>query len=569
MRVHIEPTPEAMGRTAGERAAAILNDTLSRQAVARLVVATGASQFATLATLAAAEVDWSRVEVFHLDEYVGLDESHPASFRRYLRERFIDQVQPRAFFPIDPGKYPASAAVRLSDTIKAAPIDLALVGIGENGHLAFNDPPANFNPSEPYEVVMLDEACRAQQLGEGWFDTLDDVPRQAISMSVAHILTAQTILCSVPDERKANAVAASLGPVTVQVPASALQLHDDCTLLLDEAAASRLTAEQRAAADAGEAFCPLVDLQVNGYAGVDFNADDLTEDQFAHACDALAADGVPVFLPTLITDAPDKLAARLKRLATFIEKRDPELKHLPGIHLEGPFLNASPGFIGAHPAEHATRFDADLFNRLMEAGGGLVTLLTLAPEQLADGPEDGDGVRKRVEEVRRHVRIVAAGHTDASLRQLQAAVDGGLSLFTHYGNACPAMLPRHDNILARVMTLRDRLAVSLIGDGHHVPPATLRLWLEVFPRALFVSDAIAATGLPPGEHTLAGQPVHVDADGACWSADRTHFAGAATPLKDMLKHSSQPERHGCLTPLDMLFHGRLTAFSEMHVTRWS
>jgi glucosamine-6-phosphate deaminase len=209
-----------------------------------LVVATGSSQFEVLAELTAQpSISWERVTVFHLDEYVGLSPEHPASFRRYLRERFVARLPtpPAAFHELDGEAEPHAECRRLAALVPAGPFDIALVGIGENGHLAFNDPPADFDATAPYLVVTLDEPCRRQQVGEGWFATLADVPTRAISMSVRRILASRTIFCSVPDRRKAEAVrAAAEGPVTPDVPASILQRHPDCRLHVDREAASLL-----------------------------------------------------------------------------------------------------------------------------------------------------------------------------------------------------------------------------------------------------------------------------------------------------------------------------------------
>ena len=244
MRISIAADVDDMGRRAAACGAERIRAAIAERDSAKIIVATGASQFTVLDSLAAADdIAWHRVQVFHLDEYIGLDESHPASFRRYLRQRFIDKVSPAAFHAID-GQVepPQRECQRLGELIHQHPIDVALVGIGENGHLAFNDPPADFKTDEPYLVVELDEACRRQQSGEGWFPSLDDVPRQAISMSVRQILSSNSIVCSVPDERKSQAVQQSLeGPVTPEVPASILQNHNDCHILLDEPAASRLS----------------------------------------------------------------------------------------------------------------------------------------------------------------------------------------------------------------------------------------------------------------------------------------------------------------------------------------
>jgi glucosamine-6-phosphate deaminase len=205
-------------------------------------VATGASQFEFLDALTKrADVDWSRVEMFHLDEYLGIPAEHPASFRRYLLERFIRPSGIERYHLLDGTKDPVAVCLEVGAALRSAPIDCAFVGIGENGHLAFNDPPADFHASAPYIVVQLDDACRRQQVGEGWFESIDEVPDRAISISIRQIMDAREIICVVPDARKAEAVKMSLeGPVTPDAPASILQEHPNTTVYLDEASASRL-----------------------------------------------------------------------------------------------------------------------------------------------------------------------------------------------------------------------------------------------------------------------------------------------------------------------------------------
>ncbi|MGH9311173.1 MAG: glucosamine-6-phosphate deaminase [Vicinamibacterales bacterium] len=233
---------QELGRAAAERAASAIARAIDARGNARILVATGASQFEFLDALTNRDdVDWSSVEMFHLDEYIGLPDDHPASFRRYLQQRLIDPVSiPRAHL-LDGERDPAAVIREVGTALREAPIDCAFVGIGENGHLAFNDPPADFETTEPYLVVQLDEACRRQQVGEGWFQSLDEVPTRAISISVRQILDAREILCIVPDARKAEAVRNSLeGPVTPDVPASILQTHANTTIFLDTASASLL-----------------------------------------------------------------------------------------------------------------------------------------------------------------------------------------------------------------------------------------------------------------------------------------------------------------------------------------
>ena len=247
MDVRVFKTKAEMAAAAAERGAAAIREAIAIRGRAHVIAATGASQFEFLDALVQAPgIDWSRTIFFHLDEYVGMPETHPASFRRYLKERIADRVHPGAFHYIQgEAADPEAEARRVGAILARHPIDVAFVGIGENGHLAFNDPPADFQAREPYLVLELDEACRRQQLGEGWFQALEDVPRRALSMSISQILKSAEILCIVPDTRKAQAVRDCLeGDVSPRHPASVLQEHPRTTVFLDEPAASLLAYRQ-------------------------------------------------------------------------------------------------------------------------------------------------------------------------------------------------------------------------------------------------------------------------------------------------------------------------------------
>jgi glucosamine-6-phosphate deaminase len=236
-----------MSRAAARQAADLLRVRLAAAGHARIIAATGASQFDFLDALTSADgIDWTQVEMFHLDEYVGLSIDHPASFRKYLLERLIRKAGITRYHFLDAESDPQEVAARVGRELASAPIDVAFVGIGENAHLAFNDPPADFEAEAPYLVVTLDEACRRQQVGEGWFPSVDAVPRQALSMSVRQILKANAIICVVPDARKAPAVKASLeGAISAEVPASILRRHGNVTVYLDREAAALLDANTR------------------------------------------------------------------------------------------------------------------------------------------------------------------------------------------------------------------------------------------------------------------------------------------------------------------------------------
>lgn len=243
MNIRVFDSKEEMGTVAAATGGGYLRDSLNNRGGASFIVATGASQFEMLDELRRLPIDWSNAVGFHLDEYIGLSIDHPASFRKYLKERFVDRLPAplKGFHYLDGETDPMGECSRVGDLISNTTIDVAFVGIGENGHLAFNDPPADFETTEPYLVVDLDDACRNQQLGEGWFPDFESVPKQAISMSVQQILKSRTIICTVPDERKAEAVKNAIqGPVTPRVPASILQTHSDCHIFLDTAAASLL-----------------------------------------------------------------------------------------------------------------------------------------------------------------------------------------------------------------------------------------------------------------------------------------------------------------------------------------
>lgn len=242
MDIRIEPDKVTMGQAAATFGAQRIRDAIAARGEATIVVATGASQFEMLDALTKEQaVAWEKVTVFHLDEYVGLSIRHPASFRAYLWQRFHSRLPMplRAFHYVDAERDPDEECARLSGLIGDRTVDVAFIGIGENGHLAFNDPPADFETDTPYIVVKLDDACCRQQVGEGWFASLDDVPRRAISMSIREIMRAACIVCTVPDERKAEAVRAAVhGPVRNTLPASILQQHANTTLFLDPPAAS-------------------------------------------------------------------------------------------------------------------------------------------------------------------------------------------------------------------------------------------------------------------------------------------------------------------------------------------
>jgi len=263
------------------------------------------------------------------------------------------------------------------------------------------------------------------------------------------------------------------------------------------------------------------DLQVNGYGGVDFNTDGLTDTQLNAVCQRLEGDGVGGILATIITADLDAMCRRLRTLCQ-LRDRDPLAKRMiAGIHIEGPFINETPGFRGAHPADFVRPATESLMKRLLEAAGGLCRIVTLAPER-----DPGLEVTRMLA---RAGVVASAGHCDPSLDKLKAAVDAGLSMFTHVGNGCAMTIHRHDNIIQRALSLSDRLWLTFVADGVHLPWPALRNYLRAAmpERSIVVTDAMSAAGLGPGRYTLGHWDVLVGQDMVARAPDGSHLIGFA------------------------------------------
>lgn len=241
MNIHIDISDNAdeLGMRAAEKIASLIEESINKKGKARIILSTGMSQFETLSHLITYDLPWDKVEMFHLDEYVGLDESHPASFRKYLKERFVSKVNLKAAYFVEG----VDAIPSLTRELRKEEIDVGVIGIGENGHIAFNDPPADFTTGEAYKVVTLDRRCREQQVGEGWFRTIDEVPAEAITMCVKEIMKSKHIVSAVPHEVKAEAIYNTItGRISQDVPATILKTHPDWNLFIDKDSASKLLA---------------------------------------------------------------------------------------------------------------------------------------------------------------------------------------------------------------------------------------------------------------------------------------------------------------------------------------
>jgi glucosamine-6-phosphate deaminase len=241
MIINISADALELGQQAAVLAAAKINDAIAEKGEARIMVSTGSSQFETLQSLLNEKIDWGKVEVFHLDEYIGLPVTHPASFRKYLYERFINHIKVQSFHSVDVEGDIDKKIALLTQEIRKNPIDLGLIGIGVNGHIAFNDPPADFNTREAYIIVNLDEVCRMQQVNEGWFGSIEEVPSQAVSITPWQIMQCRTIISCVPHMVKATAVKNTLiNKLTEIVPATLLKQHTDLHLYIDKNSASEI-----------------------------------------------------------------------------------------------------------------------------------------------------------------------------------------------------------------------------------------------------------------------------------------------------------------------------------------
>lgn len=272
---------------------------------------------------------------------------------------------------------------------------------------------------------------------------------------------------------------------------------------------------------------PPLDLQLNGFGGIDFGADDLTADRVRAACAAAAARGGGQALATVITDSLPALVARIGRLAAILDEDEIVHRTIVGIHVEGPFIRGDTGYVGAHPPEHTRDASVEEARRLVEAGRGHVRMVTLAPER--------DRGHATVAWLAAQGILVAAGHCDPSAAELRAACAAGLRCFTHLGNGCPHLLPRHDNVIHRAIACDALRWITVIPDGIHVPPPALGNWLRAIgsERAIAVTDATAAGGMGPGTFRLGSQTVTVGDDGAAWSADRTHLCGSTAGMADV------------------------------------
>ena len=567
MKLHAFQTRTEMGIAAGEAVEEKLMTLLQTQDIIRMIFAAAPSQSEMLAYLReSSRISWDRIVAFHMDEYIGLDNESPALFSNFLRQHLFDQVPFKEVHYLNGLADTDAEIVRYAALLQEAPIDLVCLGIGENGHIAFNDPPvAEFKDVAAVKKVDLDLRCRQQQVNDGCFDSIGEVPKQAITLTIPTIIDAAHLICVVPGRTKKTAVHDTLfGPISTSCPASILRTRPNCDLFVDhESSPGPEVLVERASRDifSGEVVCVdekygvdyflkadfptktflapgLVDLQINGINGIDFNSTELTTEDVLTATNYLLSKGVTLFCPTLITGTKETMFHLLGVLTDACEMYPLVNDCVLGVHLEGPFISAEDGARGAHPKSCITNPSFDFLEEAIGISKNRIALITLAPELEHSMEFISACVTKGIK--------VAIGHSMATLKNIKASTANGLSMATHLGNAVPLSLRRHPNILWDLLA-EEKLYASLIADGCHVPDEFLKVAFKVKgDKSFLVSDATAFAGMPPGEYDAhIGGKVVLDANGRLSMKDSNGMlAGAA---KDLLQNVDYLVQRGLLS----------------------
>lgn len=545
-----------MGTAAGKAVEAKLLELLGTKGEVRVIFAAAPSQSETLAYLRKSKrIPWNRIVAFHMDEYIGLNDDSPALFSNFLKTHLFDHVPFKKIHLLNGLAETDAEIERYSALLQEYPIDLVCLGIGENGHIAFNDPPvADFNDSLIVKKVGLDLMCRQQQVNDRCFSKLDEVPKQAISLTIPTIISASHLICVVPGTTKKAAVYDTLfGPISTACPASILRTLTNCDLFVDHESSPEIQVlAEQASKDVfsghvvyvdekyGVDFIlpadfptttylapGLVDLQINGINGIDFNSRELTKEDVLAATKYLLGKGVTLFCPTIITGTQETMFHLLKVIRDACETYPLVNDCMLGVHLEGPFISPEDGARGAHPRDCIQNPSLEFLEEAIKISNNRIALITLAPERENSLEFVSACVAKGIK--------VSIGHSLASLENIKASVAAGLSLATHLGNAVPLMIKRHPNILWDLLA-EENLSSSLIADGCHVPNEFLKVAFKVKgDKSFLVSDATAFAGMPPGEYDAhIGGKVVLDANGKLsMKGSDGMLAGAA---KDLLQN---------------------------------
>ncbi|MCH6234581.1 6-phosphogluconolactonase [Cognataquiflexum rubidum] len=542
MEINVFDSRKEMGEAAAKAVEERILKVLEEKENVRIVFAAAPSQNEFLAALrTSSKIPWEKVTAFHMDEYVGLSKDSPALFSNFLKEKLFDKLPFGKINLIDGNKNPEEECDRYASLLRQAPIDLVCMGIGENGHIAFNDPPvADFNDSKTVKMVALDRVCRQQQINDGCFSALEEVPSHALTLTITALLDTAYICCVVPGKNKRHAVTDTIsGPTETQCPASILRIHANCHLFLDiqsyleilepndknesigiDCLSGKLcvfnssgnfitTSVKPSKKQLNDHFFigpGLVDLQINGVNGIDFNDPKLSVSDIESATHFLLSKGVTTFFPTLITNEDQVIISIFSTFKEACDNNPLIAACIGGIHLEGPFISSEEGAKGAHNSKYIQKPNWDLLSKFQDASGGRIKLITMAPEL--------DNAFSFIKKCCANGIKVAFGHSNAAMEDLEKGIDAGASLSTHLGNAVPLMLQRHPNILWDQLSL-DQLHASLIADGFHVPDSFLKVVLKVKgEKAFLVSDATKFCGMPPGEYnTHIGDEVILSPNG--------------------------------------------------------
>lgn len=566
MQLQVYQTRKEMGKAAGRLVEEKILQLSQQKEEIRIVFAAAPSQNEFLNYLRNSTlIPWEKIVALHMDEYLGLEENHPALFSQFLKNALFDHVPLKNVHFIQGNSVPEEECARYGRLLEEKGTDIVCMGIGENGHIAFNDPPvADFNDNQLVKTVELDDICRQQQVNDGCFENLSAVPTQAITLTIPALLNADFICCVVPGAQKKDALQQTLyGPVDESCPASILRGHWNCHLFTDLNALPQVQAGPPQNEDfaidviygklciSGDLggirptaiqvpdknqmelpYCGpgLTDLQVNGIAGIDFNEPDLTLEGIRKTVDTLLAKGVTGFFPTLITNNPQIVEKNLITIDRACRK-DPLINScILGIHLEGPFISSFEGAKGAHPEKYIQKPSWELIEKYQKASGGRIKLITLAPEL--------EGATALIQRCREENIITAIGHSSASCKEINQAVVAGTTLSTHLGNAVPLMLPRHPNILWDQLA-QEGLFASLIADGFHLDKSFLEIVLKVKgEKALLVSDSTKFCGMKAGKYqSPIGEEIILEENGRLsMKYGNGLLAGAAKNLLDGIEY---------------------------------
>ncbi|MEX2512050.1 MAG: 6-phosphogluconolactonase [Cyclobacteriaceae bacterium] len=532
-----------MGVAAGKAVEKKILEMLREKDALRIIFAAAPSQADMLEYLRnSSSIPWEKITAFHMDEYIGLSPESPALFSNFLRNHLFDHLLFHKVHLLDGNQPTEKEAERYASLLSESPIDLVCLGIGENGHIAFNDPPvADFNDAKLVKKVSLDLACRQQQVNDDCFENISEVPLEALTLTIPCLINAAYLCCVVPGENKKNAVYETLlGKLDTTCPASILRSIDQCDLFLDSesypmALEGEVDANNFVVKDCisgqhlllhlweneliskvelpddhsnGDQFIGpgLVDLQINGINGVDFNDTSLTAVDVLEATKYLISLGVTSFYPTLITNEDSSILQLIKTMVEACNKYPLVEACMAGIHLEGPFISPEDGARGAHGRQFIKPPSWPLIQKYQNTSGQRIKLLTLAPEW--------EGAVALIENCRKSGIKLAIGHSLANMSEIHQAVEAGAALSTHLGNGIPLMLQRHPNPIWDQLS-EDGLYISLIADGFHLPDSFLKVAIKVKgEKAILVSDATGFSGMAPGVyHSHIGNEVELSPEG--------------------------------------------------------